>query len=770
MTNQNLPESYEFQPGRSKNIVVCCDGTWNHATQMDEGECAPTNVRRFFDAIETEGDAHGMPQLCWYDEGVGAELGWAGKLLSFLGRTMVSKIPGMEKLGPLIEGATGLGVAQNIREAYSWLSRVYSPGDRIFLLGFSRGALQVRSLSGLIHCVGLLRSSAHNYAPLAFAKYRDHCRKTRRAPADRDARIQLDKDEEKLFHRRGDECGVGGLQIHFLGVWDTVAGLGLPMWGWSFELYRFRTNYHSSAAVPIIVHAYHAVAMDEHRSSFMPVLMHNPGKIPHFEQVWFRGAHADVGGGYRRRGLSDIALGWMLEKAEGAELTFKRNTLETLKPDVLGELHDEAASNPLYAMLGLWPRMFPVEGINEGRTLGAWHESVHKRLNRMHDPFAQKQTDRYLGRQLSANQFKDDSALWDRPWRDPRECRWTVHDQKGEVMRCTVYAERPWSPTGLVLRKGLIYRVTVVNESRLDPSGIDSDTWFDLGDATSADGKSSLRTLWDSVRRASKLAVLWAWLFSPRFWLATAKRYPSACWFQLIGMINEPNAWERRIMPASRFLWYLLVRDPQELLERQIALGADRVFRARHSGPFYCYANDLWLTTGNNAGALSLQVRCLGETSEEAASPSASDRAASQSSAPRRWQAPIELVTIGMFYVVQALLAALVVVAGIGAAAVFGKHVVLAAWSGTITANDCLSPTGSIVPCHGMLAVFQWLAGYGTYVGNALRTFYTKHEVLASTLGIGVLLLLVQRVLTFLSDTTAVAKSGQTARHLPGRD
>lgn len=53
-------------------------------------------------------------------------------------------------------GGTGAGLSENIREAYSFLTMNYTPGDEIFLIGFSRGAFTARSIAGLISCVGLL--------------------------------------------------------------------------------------------------------------------------------------------------------------------------------------------------------------------------------------------------------------------------------------------------------------------------------------------------------------------------------------------------------------------------------------------------------------------------------------------------------------------------------------------------------------------------------------------------------------------------------------
>lgn len=620
MEADDAATGYTFKPGLNKNIIICCDGTWNFAAQQDEGESAPTNVYKLYRAIDPERDDHGTPQLAWYDEGVGAELGMAGKLLCVVGRLLASKVPGLEKLGPLIEGATGLGVAENIREAYVWLCRVYAPGDRIFLFGFSRGAFQVRSLSGLIHTVGLLKSSAHNYSRTAFDKYRQF-RPSRSDKRDvrgnvAEERAPLAPDERALFHDHDK------LRIHFLGVWDTVAGLGLPMWGWSFELFRISTSYHNAAVVPSVDNACHAVAMDEFRSSFMPVLLKRPaGFSGQLEQQWFRGAHADVGGGYRDARLSDIALDWMMARAEAAGLRFAPRPRLKPEPDTLGSLHDEVARSSVYALAGLWPRMFPLSqalraqirevfgaGADAFEEIGEWHESVSARGARL----AAEQARAGLGQdsrllRLATAPDQDAPALWNRAEPDPRDLPWRLVLPAAPAQRFVVYAERIWSPSGMVLIKGRRYRLRALNASETSRANqaLCTGKWFDLDDPADANGKSSLRTLFESLRAGKFLPL--------RFLFAGAKRYPEARWFQLMGMINRPTHWDRRTLSPLWLLFYLLVRDPRELLFRQFPLGANVSFVAKASGPFYCYANDLWMAAGNNSGAMEMAISDIGD-------------------------------------------------------------------------------------------------------------------------------------------------------------
>lgn len=630
---KSIDSRYVFKEGVNKNIVICCDGTWNFAEQKDDGRDAPTNVCKLYQAIDPERDFFDTPQLAWYDAGVGAELGLIGTLLSLAGRLLASKVPGLEKLGPLVEGATGLGVSENIREAYAWLCRVYAPGDRIFLFGFSRGAFQVRSLSGLIHTVGLLKSSAHNFAPSAFDKY-EHFRPRDIGKADargdtREPKAELTRDEEALFHDRD------ALRIHFLGVWDTVAGLGLPMWGWSFELFRIHTSFHNTTVVPCVDHACHAVAMDEHRSSFMPILLKPPANFKgQLEQKWFRGAHADIGGGYADSSLSDIALDWMMGKAEQAGLRLLPRRRGAPQPDPLGSLHDEAARTRAYAMAGLWPRMFPLSAALRGQirehfgdaadnfdNVGEWHESVLERGARLAAEGASNSfhpTSRLL--RLAQAPDKDAPALWDRSEPDPRDLEWQLVLPGSTPTRFLVYAERTWSPTGVVLIKDRRYWLREVGAGSDAALGVCTGKWFDLDDPANADGKNSLRTLWETLRKGSLLIV--------RFAFAAAKRYPDGQWFQLIGMINKPTHWDRRTLSTLRLLFYLLIRDPAELLYRQFPLGRNVSFVAKASGPFYCYANDLWLAAGNNSGAIEMEILDLG--ADSAAAPREAGRVPSE--------------------------------------------------------------------------------------------------------------------------------------------
>jgi uncharacterized protein (DUF2235 family) len=201
----------------------------------------------------------------------------------------------------------GRGINRQIRRAYGYLASRYRPGDAIFLMGYSRGAYAVRSLAGVIDQVGLIRAEHATERNI-----RDIYRHYQNNPTGPHAQAFV-----KAF------CHAD-TPIEMIGVWDTVKALGLRvplLW----RLDQKKHDFHNHALGKSVKHGFHALALDETRLVYEPIMWTvQPDWQGRVEQVWFRGAHSDVGGqldGFvAARPLANISLVWMLEKAQGCGL------------------------------------------------------------------------------------------------------------------------------------------------------------------------------------------------------------------------------------------------------------------------------------------------------------------------------------------------------------------------------------------------------------------------------------------------------------------
>lgn len=284
-----------------KRLVVCCDGTWNTPDEKDEGAETSTNVTKV--ALGVAGhDARGAEQRVFYDKGVGTG-----------------------RFDHLQGGALGIGLSRKVQEAYMFLVQNYDQGDDIFLFGFSRGAYTARSTAGLIRNSGLLKREYDDKLDQAYELYRDRSKASHPTST-----------EAQLFRK----SFALEIRIKFIGVWDTVGALGIPNLA-SVHSISDRWEFHDVRLSSYVDNAFQALAIDERRKPFEPALWEQQ---PHavnqtLEQVWFAGVHTNVGGGYRDGGLSDLALRWIVRKAQGCGLAFN-GIDQTMKPDALGELRD----------------------------------------------------------------------------------------------------------------------------------------------------------------------------------------------------------------------------------------------------------------------------------------------------------------------------------------------------------------------------------------------------------------------------------------------
>jgi len=93
--------------------------------------------------------------------------------------------------------------------------------------------------------------------------------------------------------------------------------------------------------------ARHAMAIDEHREDFMPTIW-QPRENMDLKQVWFAGAHADIGGSYKPDAdgavLSDNCLAWMISQAQEAGLATEQHLTDSIKPGPLAKIHNSRRS------------------------------------------------------------------------------------------------------------------------------------------------------------------------------------------------------------------------------------------------------------------------------------------------------------------------------------------------------------------------------------------------------------------------------------------
>ena len=214
-----------------KNIVIFSDGTGQAGGfRFDENR---SNIYKLYRATRCGPDSSIDPsqQLAFYDPGIGSQAD-GGHLTGRLARWIYN----------LVSQATGLGITANIIDCYAALIRLWRPGDRIYLFGFSRGAYTVRCLAGVIAYCGVptrgrngepLRldaSSTHKLATYAVKHIYQFTSSRRSEEATWYQKFMLDV-RDRIAKRFREECGSAdgakaNVYPYFIGVFDTVAALG----------------------------------------------------------------------------------------------------------------------------------------------------------------------------------------------------------------------------------------------------------------------------------------------------------------------------------------------------------------------------------------------------------------------------------------------------------------------------------------------------------------------------------------------------------------
>lgn len=290
-----------------KKIAIFFDGTANDPN-------SDTNVKQLHSLISLQGNRNEIATS--YIKGVGT----SGKVLGM---------------------AVGWGIGYDVREAYHFLINSYNYGDEIYIFGFSRGAYASRILSSLIYYAGIPDRETINNVDIKslideiYSEY-----KGVKSLSERKQLVQSVFEEFKVKNFKN-------VRVKVLGLWDTVEALGWP----DYEVNVDVPNDRYGDQLCNVDKAYHAVSIDDNRARvFTPILLtrkhlynscddswDNKKQIDHqkssVKEVYFSGAHSDVGGGYNNYYLKGVSLNWMISNLESENLLPKNSSVPQNKYD-----------------------------------------------------------------------------------------------------------------------------------------------------------------------------------------------------------------------------------------------------------------------------------------------------------------------------------------------------------------------------------------------------------------------------------------------------
>lgn len=248
----------------ARNLIVLIDGTMVSASRTDTYK-SYSNVFELACLLQLRDKSEdGTPQVVFYTSGISSQ----PDTLSI--RNMI----------------TGYSIKSQIVDQYTNICANYNfnpdkgeKPDKIYLFGFSRGAMAVRALAGLIAEFGLLHPKHIRHLPRLLSAW----------------------DNTEGRGSLPDHIELRQVEIEFVGVFDSVMG-GIE-WMQLFNPIRF-----SNQRMPGRINkAVQILAIDENRSHFKPKPWQgaddgldpdgNPKQQPPFlRQIWMPGVHSDIGG------------------------------------------------------------------------------------------------------------------------------------------------------------------------------------------------------------------------------------------------------------------------------------------------------------------------------------------------------------------------------------------------------------------------------------------------------------------------------------------
>lgn len=433
-------------------------------------------------------------------------------------------------------------VSTILKNAISDLFHHYEHGDRLFLFGFSRGAAIARRFASVL---GTTFPALGKNAPM----------------------------------------------IDFMGVFDTVAAIKKPNLIKKELQPASDVVFENRTISPLIKEALHLLSMDDRRIAFFPTLMNRDERVT---ELWFAGAHSDVGGGYRYDGLSDTALECMLHELKRRNLGLQILTpadvaCDTLcgeekepisyddlliQPNHLGKSHEQHAIT--HFKEAFLDYRSPRVSINDVPSVypPIIHHTLFDRMaddpgytprplfDRMINPYTEKTVNFcvwYNHERVVEYTSIDDARLAAAHIRSPLE----INDSR----TFTVQANQPYNPSRVLLRAGEKYRFEV-NPDQL---------WFDADIPASPAG-------WDR----SKIGKVKEWLIG---FAESSRRCPDAEWFEIVGSLDRSDDDLFRILKHT---------DPAH------------PYSPTKDAELYAFANDLRDKYGNNLGSIEVTVTRIG--------------------------------------------------------------------------------------------------------------------------------------------------------------
>ncbi len=293
------PSSFAIAP---KKLAVFMDGTTNN-------ERSYTNVSKLYNLVSLQNNPNVGAS---YLRGVGNGADFAGMI-------------------------TGSGIRGEVCNGYLYLAQHYDHRrkDEIYLFGFSRGAYAARILAGMIHAAGIVDlSEIPQDKRLRFVKRIYNAHKGNKT---------LQERREAVFKVTQQALDYDSYKIEFMGLWDTVAALGIP--DYKDDYYVEETKYNDQLCN--VKRASQALSLNDNRGSvFTPSILVddylvqdcreiNPKDI--VNEVWFFGAHSDVGGGNLNTNISGVSLNWMIGQLREYELLPKEAVVYENPMDVTND-------------------------------------------------------------------------------------------------------------------------------------------------------------------------------------------------------------------------------------------------------------------------------------------------------------------------------------------------------------------------------------------------------------------------------------------------